>query len=79
MREKWIECGVGAKVRRVEVDGHGDLHSRIYTPKVKYDIILPLSGIDAPGWGYKAKAVRTGPAAMEIRRNPHGPGSEVIR
>ena len=44
-----------------------------------FGIILSLSGIDAPGWGYKTEVVRTGPAAKEIRRNPHGPGSEVIR
>ena len=44
------------------------------TQRRLFGIISLLSGIDAPGWGYKTEVVRTGPAAKEIRRNPHGAG-----
>lgn len=38
-------------------------------------MLFALSGIDASGWGYTAKAVRTGPVA-EVLGIPRGPGSE---
>ena len=47
--------------------------------RMGFDILMALSGIDALGWGYRAKAVRTGPVAAKNRGKPLGPGSEVIR
>ena len=47
--------------------------------RMGFDILMLLSGIDALGWGYSAKAVRTGPVAVQNHGKPLGPGSEVIR
>jgi len=47
--------------------------------RMGFDILMALSGIDALGWGYRAKAVRTGPVAAKNHGKPLGPGSEVIR